>query len=236
MNTPRASQKELIDQSQGLVRSLASKIFRNCPPGVELDDLVAYGEIGLAEAARDFDPQQGCRFTTYAYYRIRGAIYDGLSKMSWTSRSYYNRVRYQQMANETLQAEVMASARSPDASQTVQANAGWLGRVTEKLAVVQFATRGEPGGGVRDSTVEDPTPSGPAVVAQQELLEKLRELLADLPQIERALIEGVYFQGQTLQDAASGLGLSKSWASRLHARALERLARLVRQIGAADGQ
>jgi DNA-directed RNA polymerase specialized sigma subunit len=34
--------------------------------------------VGLAEAARQFDPSRGGQFTTYAYYRIRGAILDGL--------------------------------------------------------------------------------------------------------------------------------------------------------------
>lgn len=232
MNTVRASQQALIEEGQGLVRALAAKIYRNCPPGVELDDLVAYGEIGLAEAARDFDPRQGCRFTTFAYYRVRGAIYDGLSKMSWTSRSRYNRLRYQQLANEALQSEMTAGGDG--APQTPEQNGGWLGSVTEKLAVVYFATRGEPGGGIRDSTIEDPTPSAASMVAQQELVQRLRELVATLPEAERSLIEGVYFGGKTLQDAAGALGLSKSWGSRLHARALERLARLIRQLGASE--
>jgi RNA polymerase sigma factor for flagellar operon FliA len=229
MNTTRMRQQELIDQGQGLVRALAAKIYRNCPPGVEQDDLVAYGEIGLAEAARDFDPSQGCRFTTFAYYRVRGAIYDGLSKMSWTSRSRYNRLRYRQLANESLQADVVGAGDQE--RYTAEQNASWLGSVTEKLAVVYFATRGEPGGGLRDSTVEDPMPSAASMVAQQELGQKLRELVDALPGVERSLIQAMYFEGQTLQDAAAGLGLSKSWGSRLHARALERLARLIRNLG-----
>ena len=107
MNTPSKTKSsgQLIEENQGLVRSLALKIHRKLPPHVELDDLVAYGQIGLAEAARDFDPSRGGRFSTYAYYRIRGAIYDGLSKMNWFSRSEYRRIRYNQMANDTLEAD-----------------------------------------------------------------------------------------------------------------------------------
>ena len=107
MNTPSKTKTsdQVIEENQGLVRSLALKIHRKLPPHVELDDLVAYGQIGLAEAARDFDPARGGRFSTYAYYRIRGAIYDGLSKMNWFSRSEYRRIRYNQMANDTLEAD-----------------------------------------------------------------------------------------------------------------------------------
>jgi RNA polymerase sigma factor FliA len=86
--------RQLIEETQPLVRSLAQKISRKIPMQIEFEDLIAYGQIGLAEAARDFDPQRGIQFSTYAYYRIRGAIYDGVSKMSWTSRARYNRLRY----------------------------------------------------------------------------------------------------------------------------------------------
>ena len=94
----------LIEESLGLVRSLASQIHRKGPPNVDLEDMIAYGQIGLAEAAHDFDPSRGNQFSTYAYYRIRGAIYDGLAKMSWFGRAQYQQARYDRMANETLRA------------------------------------------------------------------------------------------------------------------------------------
>src|SRR5437867_7017327 len=76
----------LIEGCQGLVRSLAWKIHRKLPPHVELDDLIAFGQLGLVQAARDYDPSKGSKFITYAYYRIRGSIFDGLSKMAWFNR------------------------------------------------------------------------------------------------------------------------------------------------------
>jgi RNA polymerase sigma factor FliA len=91
----------LIEDCQGLVRSLASRIHHKMPAHVVLDDLVAYGQVGLAEAARDFDPARGIQFSTFAYYRIRGAIYDGLAKMSWFSRVEYGR-RKQQLSGQVL--------------------------------------------------------------------------------------------------------------------------------------
>ena len=87
------SPTSLIEECQGLVRLLASRIHRKLPSHVELGDLEAYGQVGLLEAARDFDPTRGGRFSTFAYYRIRGAIYDGLAKMSWFSRTEYRRRR-----------------------------------------------------------------------------------------------------------------------------------------------
>src|SRR4051812_48402265 len=97
----RRQQQHLIETCQGLVRSLAWKMYQRVPRRqIALEDLVAYGQIGLLEAARDFDPGRGNQFTTYAYHRIRGAIYDGLSQMSWFSRFAYHSGRYQDAAGE----------------------------------------------------------------------------------------------------------------------------------------
>ena len=68
------------------------------------------------------------------------------------------------------------------------------------------------------------------LVAERELATKLRDIVASLPDRERALVERHYFGGQTLDAAAASLGLSKSWGSRLHARAIENIARELRKL------
>jgi len=179
----------LIEQCQGLVRSLASRIHRKLPPHVELEDLVAYGEVGLVEAARDFDPARGSRFSTFAYYRIRGAIYDSLAKMSWFSRTEYNRRRAGQAAGEV-------SCREAEEDES---GAEWL--------------------------VDSSTPAPPAAAILHEANQRLYELIGALPEDAGSLIRATYFEGLDLQKAGARLGISKSWASRLHAKTLRRLAR-----------
>ena len=230
-STTHRTPQQLMSDGQALVQSLVSKIARGIPLRVDRDDLVAYGEIGLAEAARDFDPEQGVNFTTFAYYRVRGAIYDGLSKMSWASRAQYNRLKYQQMSNELLAVESGQSR----ASESLEDEARWLRNVSHRLAVVFFTSQSDEEKGIRDSTLEDPqAAAAPDIVAQQEIVAKLRELIRLLPAAEETLIRKVYFEGATLQDAANSLGISKSWASRLHAKSLEQLARSLRRLGASE--
>jgi RNA polymerase sigma factor for flagellar operon FliA len=231
MTGNRKSYHALIEEGQGLVMSLASRIHRSIPVRLDLDDLIAYGEVGLAEAAQKFDPGQGCQFTTFAYYRVRGAIYDGISKMSWTSRAQYRRFRFQQLANETL-AEDAADQPIPEHPRLPD-EARWFRRVTEKLAVIYLASQ-ETEGDAAGADFQDPRDSAAAVVAQREISERLHQLVNALPNLEAKLIETVYFEGASLQQAADHLGISKSWASRLHARALEQLARDLARINAAD--
>lgn len=226
-----ASPQELIQEAQSLVYSLATKISHAIPVRVELDDLIAYGEVGLAEAARDFDPDRGVQFTTFAYYRVRGAIYDGLSQMSWISRARYKRLCYERMASKTLQ-DMATSSRDSDSS--VEQDAQWLGDVTEKLAVVYLIAHNEGAEGVTDSTIEDTGAPAPSIVAGKEIDAKLHELVEKLPSAEGRLIRAVYFEGNTLKEAANRLGISKSWASRLHAKSLDQLSRWLTRLGAND--
>ena len=61
-------------------------------------------------------------------------------------------------------------------------------------------------------------------VAQfQQLKEHMKSSIELLPSKERKLIKMYYFQNRTLEEAGAELGLSKSWTSRLHARALDML-------------
>jgi RNA polymerase sigma factor FliA len=225
-----ATREQLIDSGQGLVHSLAASIARSVPVRAELEDMVAYGELGLAQAARDFDPTLGVEFSTFAYYRIRGAIYDGLAQMTWTSRAQYRRLRHLQMAQEVVSED--AASAPPDGREGLDAGVRWLRSVTDRLVMVFLSGHSDDGLGIRDSTIEDPRATGASIVAQQEISQRLHALIDELPSVERRLIKSIYLEGETLQRSATKLGISKSWASRLHAKALEMLARSLRRIGA----
>jgi RNA polymerase sigma factor FliA len=230
LNAPHKTRDELIDEGQGLVRSLALKVYRSIPVSADLDDLIAYGEVGLAEAARDFNPEKGVQFCTFAYYRVRGAIYDGLAKMTWTSRARYRRLRYERMADEALEAEREAGDRDPS---SLEESGNWFARVTEKLAVVYLASGGDESM-EQASAIEDQCDSPPQALLHREASERLREMVASLDPVERRVIQAVYFEGYTLQEAASQVGISKSWASRLHAKILEQLAQKLRRLDLHD--
>ncbi|HEU5059285.1 MAG TPA: sigma-70 family RNA polymerase sigma factor [Kofleriaceae bacterium] len=60
-------------------------------------------------------------------------------------------------------------------------------------------------------------------IDRQRMAERLARALGDLETRERALVERHYFHGEPLQDVARDLGISRAWASRLHARALDKL-------------
>ena len=232
MSAVLKSPSQLIEEHQGLVRALAWRIHRNLPEHMELDDLIAYGQIGLAEAAQGFDFDRGNRFSTFAYYRVRGAIYDGLSKMGWFSRSQYQRIRFTQMANELLRLD---GETSEETERTNSEDSDWLCGLTSALAVVYLATQAtEDGESLDPGLADNSTPSPPSVAIGLETTQKLHELIAQLPAESGKLIRAVYFEGLSLSEAGQQIGVSKAWASRLHAKALGRLADSLRSLGLAE--
>ena len=49
-----------------------------------LDDLIQTGWVGMLQAQKNYDPNRGVKFSTYATPRIRGAILDALKREGLT--------------------------------------------------------------------------------------------------------------------------------------------------------
>ncbi|MBN1853372.1 MAG: sigma-70 family RNA polymerase sigma factor [Pirellulales bacterium] len=228
---PPSDIDELICSNQGLVRSIALKIHSKLPRHILLDDLIADGQVGLAQAATVYQPESGASFSTFAYYRIRGAIYDGLSKMSWTSRSTLHRLRSHRLAGEFL--DEQASEKSATNAKSTAEEAEWVRETTEKLAVVYLAS--QVAIMERDDLPDlDPDTKTPDwIVAEREVLESLRAAVAALPEPDRRLIRWAYYDGLSLTEIARRCGHHKAWASRLHSRILGQLGRSLQALGAA---
>lgn len=236
MNPTDPSHMMLITSCQGLVRSIAWKIHQRLPKHVELDDLIGYGQVGLAEAARGFDESRGGQFTTYAYYRIRGAILDGLARMQWFNAYDFHSGKYERLADSLLEEEAagVADEASAPAAKT-EDHTAWFAETSSMLAMAYLMSGQGPGGEGRPLEPEDRSTPAPGVdAAKRELAQRLHALIDDLPENMGKLIRASYFGGLTLTEAGKSIGISKSRASRLHAEALGQLARSLRRAELVD--
>ena len=179
----------------------------------------------MIEAAHKYDPKQGTAFSTFAYYRVRGAMFDGMRSMGWYSRSDYARFRAEERANEYMAAaaarQTSAQAEAPAPAEMATDKAEVLQDIAEVLSGVAAVhiTSMEAAAEVTDSRFK---------AADEQLLyaenrKRVRAALAKLPEKERQLLELYYFADMNLEDAGKKLGLSKSWACRLHSRAVNLL-------------
>ncbi len=197
VNTPDSSRKTAaerdarVEEGLSLVYATAAKIYKTVGGLVEFDELVSFGTIGLMQAAARYDKNSQAQFTTYAYYRIHGAMMDGLRALGPMSRSAW-RQHKQQTALDEAAPQTMALTATP---------------------VLRHPTT--------PATAE-------ADIASKQAAELLDAAVKQLPERESFLIASCYYGERNMVDAGKDLGISKSWTSRLHDRALKRLRRELR--------
>ena len=206
MTAPPGRRDEMFLLHQGLVRAIAWKTHQRVPHHVEIDDLIAYGQIGLLEAITAFDAERGRKFTTYAWHRIRGAILDGLGTMSWFNRAKFERSEYEQPV-ASAPATAGAAAAAPSAASPTATPAAARGRRPTRS-------------GLEDVPVMSREPDAGDDVLKREMIAFMRDLVGALPEKEAGLLRGVFFEGRTLTEAARRVGISTAWASRLQTRTL----------------
>jgi RNA polymerase sigma factor for flagellar operon FliA len=184
-----------------------------------LDDLVAYGNEGLLDAASRFDATRGVPFEAFARSRIHGAIVDGIRKEGWFGRRAYRRLNTGRVGIvDSTENDPRSAVALPTGLTILHAGhrawAGgedWLGEILE---------RGETARGARWNGRRM---AQPPVDDEGGLHTLATANLSLLPDRERRLLELRYFHDKTLSQVAREMGFRRSWASRLHARALATL-------------
>lgn len=76
----QTSRDELIVSHLKYVKHILGKLLIDFPTSVDAENLEAAGILGLVEAANRFTPERGIDFKTFAYQRIRGAVFDELRR------------------------------------------------------------------------------------------------------------------------------------------------------------
>lgn len=220
--------ENLVEQNLSLVEALARKILRSLPSFVEVEDLIGFGQLGLVEASRRFDPSRGVLFKTFAYYRIRGAIFDGIRKMSWFKGAANRQTTFEAASNEVLQESAESDMGGGRRILSVEEQIERTKDLIENIAAARILSLDADEAPVELAN-EEALPDEVTEVA--ELSTVMRACICKLDKKERGVIEDYYFNHLTLEEAGAKFGLSKSWTSRLHARALKKLLALCRESG-----
>lgn len=183
-----------------LVQSIARMVSHTLPPVVELDDLVHDGVVGLLECARRFDPGRGVDFRTYAAYRIRGAIFDGLRVRDPLPRS--------------VRRAIKAAGRDAAGEGASQRRPVETPRVLTTLVSLEDAT----------ALAEDGTEPEERLLAL-ELGQTLRRAVSGLSPRDREVLYFRFTRGWRLREVAAHYGISITRVAEVQDRAILRLRR-----------
>ncbi len=212
---------ELISQYMPYAASIASRVCQSLSSAVDYEEVLCNARLGLLEAARRFDESHEVDFRTFAYYRIKGAIYDGLRRSGWLPRTLYAKIKFEEAANEYLQNRSLRGAQDI----VKEHDDGAVAETVNSLASIYIISLDA----AEDLEIEDTDATN--VEQRTEFLQirqYMRDAISSLPEKEKQLVKMYYFQNKTLEEIGDRLGLSKSWTSRLHARALELLFKRIR--------
>ncbi|MEB3204505.1 MAG: sigma-70 family RNA polymerase sigma factor [Candidatus Sericytochromatia bacterium] len=203
-----------IKKYEGLVRSIARKQLGKLPQHYELEELIADGWMGLMMAHDRFDPERGVKFETFATYYIRGAMLDNLPKLPKPPKI---------KGEKPAEAPEGAPAEGDDEGEA----ALMVNRVTE-LAYSYLLSLDDPAGGDGDDGYSRLDQLGRWDNKQKELEEQdlhriLKLTIQLLEDRERITLENYYFKNMSFAEIGEMLGLSESWVSRIHRRALSQV-------------
>jgi RNA polymerase sigma factor for flagellar operon FliA len=232
-----AARERIMLQYLPLVKNVAGRMAMGFPRSVELDDLISTGTIGLIEAIRNFDPQRGVKFETYAVPRIRGAILDELRALDWIPRSTRAKARSIDRALVALENKLgrkpagaeMANKLEMSLAEFQQAMDDISG--TTLLSLDEMVYREEDNRQVpRVETVQLVTDEDVLTdIERMELRAYLVTAVETLSEQERLVITLYYYEELTLKEIGTIMSISESRVSQIHTKGVGKLRNLVNE-------
>lgn len=211
------ARSRLIEENMALVKSIAGRFLQR---GLEYEDLVQIGSIGLLKAVRDFDFAYDVRFSTYAVPKIIGEIRQQLRRTSplRVARSLRRLASEAISAKDTLNQKL---GRTP----TVNEIAAYLKVPVEEVVTAFDAVQPVSSLQVAISPSDQDSPElGDfiSITTDQEHL-MLKQALENLEPLEKKIILLRYFAEKSQTEVAEELGTSQAQISRIESRIVRQL-------------
>jgi RNA polymerase sigma factor for flagellar operon FliA len=220
LSAARADEGRLVRDHLRLAQQAVSDFSSRLPRHVRTDELYSAAMLGLAQAARSFDPGRGIAFERHASNRIRGAMLDELRDADWASRSVRSRARRLQRAAEELTARLGRSPTPAQLARELGLEVEAVHRLQEDLhraTVLNYDSIVEQGGEELLPTAGDPPE---AVLLERELHAYLTDAVMALPERLRRVVVASFFEERPMHQIAAELGVTESRVSQLRAEAV----------------
>lgn len=224
-----------------LVRRVVQRLASRKPPHIDVDDLMSWGIVGLLDAIDKYDPAKEALFSTYAQFRIRGAVLDHLRSLDWIPRSVRQKAAAIEKATRELEALHGRAATEEEIAGHLGLDLveyhGLLSAVGE-MTLFSVDDFGAGGGEVRfasETSSKDEDPAGNLL--HHERVRLLAEAIRRLPEREQSVISMYYQEDLTMKEVGQVLGLTESRVSQIHSQAVLRLkGHVALDLGADEGR
>ncbi|WP_261132869.1 FliA/WhiG family RNA polymerase sigma factor [Bacillus sp. Marseille-Q3570] len=219
----------LLEMHLPLVQYHVQRIAVGLPRNVNKDELRSHGLLGLYDALKKFDPTRDLKFDTYASFRIRGAILDGLRREDWLPRSLREKTKKIDSTIERMEQEQMRSVTASEVAAEVGMTEDDVLTIMSESFLANVLSIDEEnkdsdsnekvGYTIEDKKVETPE----TLMLTNELHEHLSNIIEDLNEKEQLVVSLFYYEELTLTEIGHVLNLSTSRISQIHSKALYKL-------------
>jgi RNA polymerase nonessential primary-like sigma factor len=227
---------ECIKQNMGMVYQVAARLERKAARyGLEKEDLIQEGTLGLQRAFETFNPDKGFSFSTYAHWWVYQCINRSISNSGL--------IRVPVHARAAAEAEMMGKAQPAEPTATPKVHKGRsrtgnLERVRSAEQILSLdATRpfSRTGGSEMEATLMDvlvaETPDPLEEFETEESRKLLTKALATLTPKERRVLEVRFWKDRTLEEVGAELDLTRERIRQIEKAALAKVEKYLERRG-----
>lgn len=227
LQTKRGTEDELVHEYIPLVKAVVTRLAMTLPSHVDEEELYSSGLLGLLDAIRRYNPQNGCSFEAYARTRIRGTMLDELRRMDWIPRSVHEKARKVQNVMRQLEQTLGRTPTEEEMAKALKMPLSEYFQLLEVIKPVSFVcldsarnSESEDGAtqyeGVSDPSQKDPSDD----TSNRELADLILKRLQVLPEMQRKVLALYYFEDLRLREIAEIFGVTESRICQIHAQAI----------------
>ncbi len=211
----RYYQDELAIQYLPAVKAMVFRLKERLPQSVEFDDLVSIGAEELIKLARRYDREQNDSFWGYAKTRVYGAMLDYLRSLDIVSRA--NRKLIKQI-DEVVEQYLDENGVEPDNSYIAEV----LDEDIEKIKEARRAAAIYNVLPLHDQ-LESQERDTLSMIEQEELIDKIMDILATMPKRDQLIMQLYYFEELTYKEISEVLDITPSRISQVHKRVVSKI-------------
>lgn len=228
---------EMIEYYQYLVDYHVERISSHLPNSVSKDDVRSFGLLGLYDAITKFDEKRNLKFDTYASFRIKGAIMDGLRKEDWLPRSLREKAKKVERVSEELEQKLQRMPTSKEIGKQLDMSPEEVETIVKDALFSNVLSIEEKpkneidfNEGIGYTIPDDQAISPEEELYMEELKQELVEAIKKLNKNEQMVISLFYNEELTLTEIGKILNLTTSRISQIHKKAIFKLKNILAKV------
>jgi len=236
-NKPEAISEALLDPHKRdqlimsylpVIKAIALKIKNEYNVSAELGDMINCGVIGLIDALEKYQPSRKTRFYSYAKYRIKGSIIDGLRQYIGLPRILRKKRKELETTFFHLEQKLGRGLKDQEAAQQMGIELEDFYQLLNKLKMngnninendYYFLRALDLENSLECNSIYDPL----YLYLETEIKEIIKKIVISLPPKERFVISFYYYEDLTMNQISQAMGITESRVSQIHTQALLRM-------------